>query len=51
TPAQFWDTPAEKDWCKATVSDVSSDMELHAADRIDRHKGTTTMFHLGEERL
>ncbi|XP_075724285.1 uncharacterized protein LOC119180142 isoform X4 [Rhipicephalus microplus] len=40
---------ADKDWCEGTVSDVSSDMELHAADRIDRVKETTTVFYLGEE--
>ncbi|XP_075725372.1 uncharacterized protein LOC119179712 isoform X4 [Rhipicephalus microplus] len=40
---------ADKARCEGTVSDVSSDMELDAADRIDRHKGTTTVFYLGEE--
>ncbi|XP_075724293.1 uncharacterized protein LOC119180142 isoform X12 [Rhipicephalus microplus] len=48
-PIKYWDESADKDWCEGTVSDVSSDMELHAADRIDRVKETTTVFYLGEE--
>ncbi|XP_075725381.1 uncharacterized protein LOC119179190 isoform X6 [Rhipicephalus microplus] len=40
---------ADTDWCEGTEFDVSSDMELHAADRIDRVKETATVFYLGEE--